>query len=100
MPPTEEPREWTIEAVLRWATDDFRLRGIESPRLDAEVLLAHALATTRIGLVVDAKRTLEPAELGRLRELVRRRRLREPVAYILGEREFYGRPFHVDSRVL
>jgi release factor glutamine methyltransferase len=100
MPATEEPRVWTIEAVLRWATDDFRLRGIESPRLDAELLLAHALATTRIRLVVDAKRTLEPVELGRLRELVRRRRFREPMAYILGEREFYGRPFHVDRRVL
>jgi release factor glutamine methyltransferase len=100
MPPTEEPREWTIEAVLRWATDDFRLRGIESPRLDAELLVAHALVTTRIRLVADAKRTLEPSELGRLRALVRRRRLREPMAYILGEREFYGRPFHVDRGVL
>jgi release factor glutamine methyltransferase len=100
VPATEEPRVWTIEAVLRWAADDFRLRGIESPRLDAELLLAHALATTRIRLVVDAKRVLETAELGRLRELVRRRRSREPIAYILGEREFYGRPFRVDRRVL
>ena len=100
MPATEEPRVWTIEAVLRWAADDFRLRGIESPRLDAELLLANALSTTRIRLVVDANRILEPAELGRMRELVRRRRSREPMAYILGQREFYGRPFRVDRRVL
>jgi len=91
---------WTIESLLRWAMDDFRARGIESPRLDAEVLLAKALGTTRIQLIVDSKRPLSPDELGRMREMVRRRRAREPVAYILGEREFYGRTFRVDRRVL
>jgi release factor glutamine methyltransferase len=92
--------EWTIEAVLRWATEDFRGRGIETARLDAELLLAHAIGTTRLKLVVDAKRTLEAWELERMRELVRRRRAREPVAYLLGRREFYGRSFRVDARVL
>jgi release factor glutamine methyltransferase len=91
---------WTIESLLRWAADDFRSRGIDSPRLDAELLLAKALGTTRIQLVVDARRPLSPDELSRMRELVRRRRSREPVAYILGEREFYGRVFRVDRRVL
>ena len=91
---------WTIEAVLKWAADDFRTRGIESPRLDAEVLLAHALASTRMQLILDSKRPLAPAELGRFRDLVKRRRLREPVAYLRGEREFYGRVFKVDARVL
>jgi release factor glutamine methyltransferase len=95
-----QPRVWTIEGLLRWAADDFRARGIETSRLDAELLLAHALSTTRIHLVVDAKRPLDAHELARFRELVRRRRLREPVAYILGLREFYGRPFRVDARVL
>jgi release factor glutamine methyltransferase len=91
---------WTIESLLRWAADDFRARGIDGPRLDAEVLLARALGTTRIQLVVDAKRPLSQDELGRMREMVRRRRSREPVAYIVGEREFYGRTFRVDRRVL
>ena len=91
---------WTIESLLRWAMEDFRTRGIESPRLDAELLLAKALGTTRIQLIVDAKRPLSPDELARMRELVRRRRTREPIAYILGEREFYGRTFRVDRRVL
>jgi release factor glutamine methyltransferase len=91
---------WTIEAVLRWATDDFRSRAIETPRLDAEVLLAHALSSTRIRLVVDAKQPLEPEDLARFREFVKRRRTREPTAYILGAREFYGRTFRVDRRVL
>jgi release factor glutamine methyltransferase len=95
-----EPRVWTIEAVLRWATEDFAARGIESPRLDAELLLARALSATRIQLLVEAKRVLDAAELARLRDLVRRRRSREPMAYILGEREFYGRSFRVDARVL
>jgi release factor glutamine methyltransferase len=91
---------WTIALVLKWATDDFRSKNIDAPRLDAEVLLAHALGTTRIQLVIDAMRPLQADELGRFRELVKRRRAREPVAYILGQREFYGRAFRVDPRVL
>jgi release factor glutamine methyltransferase len=97
----EAPQQtWTIEAIVRWATDDFRGRGIDSPRLDAELLLAHALGATRMQLIVDSKRPLSPPELGRFRDLVKRRRVREPVAYLLGEREFYGRKFRVDKRVL
>jgi release factor glutamine methyltransferase len=94
------PQVWTIESVLRWATDDFKARGIETPRLDAELLLARALGATRISLIVDAKRPLDPGELAKLRELVTRRRSREPIAYIIGEREFYGRTFRVDRRTL
>ncbi len=94
------PATWTIGAVLKWAADDFRGRGIDQPRLDAEVLLAFALRTTRVQLIVDAQRPLMPDELARFRELVKRRRAREPVAYLLGEREFYGRTFRVDRRVL
>lgn len=93
-------KEWTIADVLRWAADDFRARGIESPRLDAEVLLSRALGTTRIQLVVDAPRVLPAEDLARFRDMVRRRRAHEPVAYILGEREFFGRVFRVDRRVL
>ncbi|MEO6419845.1 MAG: peptide chain release factor N(5)-glutamine methyltransferase [Polyangiaceae bacterium] len=91
---------WTIETLVRWATEDFRGRGIESPRLDAEVLLAFALGSTRMQLIIDAKRELEEGELTRFRELVKRRRKKEPVAYVRGEREFYGRNFRVDRRVL
>ena len=103
MPPHDDGRvkeTWTIEALLRWATDDFRARGIESPRLDAELLLAFALNTDRMRLIVDSRRPLEAGELGRFRELVKRRRRHEPIAFLRGEREFYGRPFRVDSRVL
>lgn len=91
---------WTIAIVVKWATDDFRTRGIENPRLDAEVLLAYALGMTRTQLIVDAARPLSPDELARFRDLVKRRRGYEPVAYLKGEREFYGRAFRVDARVL
>jgi len=97
-PETKEP--WTIGAVLKWAADDFRARGIESPRLDAEVLLAHALSCSRTQLIIDMMRPLVGDELARFRDLVKRRRHREPVAYLRGEREFYGRTFRVDARVL
>jgi release factor glutamine methyltransferase len=98
--PASQPQEWTIEALLRWATDDFRARGVDSPRLDAELLLGRALSRTRIQLIADARRALDAADLAAFRELVKRRRAREPTAYILGEREFYGRKFRVDRRVL
>jgi release factor glutamine methyltransferase len=100
MTDTAKGQTWTIGDVVRWATDDFRTRGIENPRLDAEVLLCHALGTTRVQLIVDSRRPLEGDELAAFRELVKRRRRREPVAYLLGSREFYGRSFRVDKRVL
>src|SRR5215510_13284460 len=94
-----DPR-WTIGSMIQWATDDFRARGIENPRLDAELIVAFALKTTRMQLIIDSKRPLEGAELAMLRDLVRRRRAREPVAYLRGEREFFGLPFRVSSSVL
>ena len=95
-----EAQAWTIAAVLKWATEDFRARGIESPRLDAEVLLSRALGASRTQLVIDMMKPLSPEELARFRDMVKRRRAREPVPYILGEREFSGRRFEVDARVL
>lgn len=91
---------WTIERVLRWAADDFRARDFPSPRLDAELLLADALGIDRVRLIIESKRPLSPEELGAFRERIRRRRSGEPVAYILGRREFYGLVLRVDRRVL
>lgn len=91
---------WTIDEVLRWAADDFRSRGVPTARLDAELLLAHVLGTSRVALLIDSKRPLEAAELAGFRGLVKRRRAHEPVAYLVGRREFYGRQFRVDRRVL
>ncbi len=98
--PPEPAELWTIRRLLVWATDDFRGRGFDSPRLDAELLLGFAMGKTRIELIMEAERPLDKTELALFRELARRRRAREPTAYILGEREFYGLPFTVDPRVL
>ena len=100
-----EPRsasssEWSIGRVLAWAASDFRGRGIESPRLDAELLLGRVLGVDRIRLILETDRPLSPAELAAFRELIKRRRGREPVAYILGKREFYGLDFRVTGDVL
>jgi release factor glutamine methyltransferase len=92
--------EWTIGKVLRFATDDFQKRRHPSPRLDAELLLGDVLALDRVQLLVQSTRLLDPSELSRYRDSIRRRRGGEPVAYILGYREFYGRKFTVDRRVL
>jgi len=94
------PKTWTIGSLVKWATDDFRARGIENPRLDAELLVAHALEIDRMRVILDANRPLEGAELALLRDLVKRRRAFEPIAYLRGYREFYGLKFRVDKRVL
>jgi release factor glutamine methyltransferase len=86
--------------VLAWATDDFRRRGNKSARLDAELLLGEALGLDRIKLIVEAERPLADGELTRYRELIKRRRVGEPIAYILGRREFFALPLRVDRRVL
>ncbi len=91
---------WTIRRLLGWATEDFQRRGLESPRLEAELLLGHALGMSRIDLIVQSGLILASGELDRIRELLRRRRSAEPTAYLLGKREFYGIPIRVDRRVL
>jgi len=91
---------WSIKRVLAWASDDFRRRGNKSARLDAELLLAEALGLDRIRLIIEAERPLADGELRRYRELIKRRRVGEPIAYILGQREFFALPMRVDRRVL
>ncbi len=91
---------WTIRRVLAWTAENFEERGIESSRLDAELLVAHALGIGRVALYMDLDRPLTDAERGAIRELVKRRRRYEPVAYILGSKEFWGRKFAVGPAVL
>lgn len=85
--------EWTVRRVLSWTAQDFADRGLDAPRLDAELLVARALGVGRVALYLDLDRPLGPEELQGIRQLVARRRAREPMAYILGEREFWGRSF-------
>lgn len=91
---------WTIGSLLKWTQQYFSTKGVESPRLDAEVLLSHILQKERIYLYVHFDEPLEGAELARFREMIKQRVQRVPVAYIIGEREFMGLPFKVSSAVL
>jgi release factor glutamine methyltransferase len=91
---------WTPLRLLAWTQEFFAKKGIEAPRLTAELLLAHALTCDRVRLYLDFDKPLGDPELARFRELVRRRGEGEPTAYLVGRREFYGRPFAVDARVL
>lgn len=94
------PERWTIRKVLSWCAKDFAQRGIDTARLDAELLVAFGLGLRRIDLYMDFDRPLQKSELAQVRALVARRRRREPVAYILGEREFFKRGFEVGPDVL
>jgi release factor glutamine methyltransferase len=91
---------WTLRRIVRWMTDDFQKRGVGSARLDAELLAAHALGITRVSLFMDLDRPLDVRELEAIRALVPRRRRREPMAYILGRREFWGLELKVGPSVL
>ncbi len=92
---------WTVLDLLQWTTSHFSDRGIESPRLDAECLLAYALGCDRLHLYIDYEKPVEEAERARFRELVRARAGdRVPVAYLTGRREFWSMPFAVNPSVL
>lgn len=92
-------RSWTVGELLRWTTE--RLVALSpTPRLDAELLLAHGLGVERLQLYLDFDKPLSAAELRVYREAVRRRIAHEPVAYITGSREFWSRRFAVSPAVL
>jgi len=91
---------WTILEVLQWTTARFQERGLGSPRLDAELLAAHAFGLTRVQLYTQFDRPLLGPELAAFRELVKRRQAGEPVAYLTGRKEFWSLDLAVDKRVL
>jgi release factor glutamine methyltransferase len=90
---------WTVKSLLAWAREWLASKGVENPRLDAELLLASALGCDRVRLYIDVDKPLGAGELARFKPLIQRRGGREPVAYILGSKEFYGRPFEVGPGV-
>ncbi len=98
MSSAEAPR--VLLDYLKLATGFLEGKGIDGARLDAEVLLAHALGLSRVELYTNFDRPLAADEVDRFRELLRRRGTREPAAYITGEREFWSLAFTVDRRVL
>ena len=88
----------TVLEALKAA--EKRLQAIPEPRLDAEYLLAEALETSRLMMLVDKSRTLTEAEEAAFERMVSRREAREPLQYILGCQSFMGFPFKTDPRAL
>jgi release factor glutamine methyltransferase len=90
----------TVLEIIKKTTAFLAAKGVESPRLNAELLIGHPLGLRRMELYLQFERVLTEPELEKIRPLVRRRGLREPLQYILGETEFSGLRLKVDQRVL
>ncbi len=94
------PTPLTLLAVIQKTTDFLTAKGVESARLNAELLIGHALGLKRMQLYLQFERVLVEADLEKIRPLVKRRSLREPLQYILGETEWSGLRLKVDRRAL
>jgi len=91
---------WTVVDIIRWGTEYFGGKGVDSPRLTIELILSETLQCSRLQLYLMHDRPLTKAELGILRESCKRRGNREPLQYILGKTGFYGLDFIVNPSVL
>jgi release factor glutamine methyltransferase len=92
---------WTLVPLIRTATEYLQRHGVETPRLDAEVLLARVLSMERIGLYLSYDQPVSESDLSKFRELIRRRaKERVPVAYLTESREFWSLSFRVTPSVL
>lgn len=94
---TEEP--WTVRRVLDWTIGYLKDNGSDHPRLDAEILLAYSRKCERIQLYTQFDELLSEEERGLMRSLVKRRAAAEPVAYLVGHREFFSLDFEVNRGV-
>lgn len=90
----------TVLEIIKRTTEFFEKRGVESARLNAELLIGHALALKRMQLYLQFERPLTETELEKIRPLVKRRGNREPLQYIIGEAEFCGLKLKADRRAL
>lgn len=91
---------WRIGDILKWTTGFFEEKGVDSPRLTAEIMLAHVLGVSRLDLYLGYDKPLNQDERSRFRELVKRRASREPLAYITGEKAFWKLDLEVSRAVL
>ncbi|MDL1962833.1 MAG: peptide chain release factor N(5)-glutamine methyltransferase, partial [Deltaproteobacteria bacterium] len=98
--PTSKLSEWTISKLLIWTTSYFKSHNIDSPRSTSEILLAHTLSLKRIDLYLRYDQPLTGDELLLFKTYIKRRINREPVAYIVGAREFWSMKLAVTKDVL
>jgi release factor glutamine methyltransferase len=91
---------WTMLAVIQWTTEHFQKKGMDNPRLEAEVLLAHLLGIDRMGLYLNYATPLSEGERTAYREMIQRRAAGEPIAYIVGYKEFWSMRFAVSPECL
>ena len=91
---------WTVLRLITWTTDYLKKAGVDEPRLAAEVLLAHILGCQRIALYTRFDQAVEAEPRGAYRDLVKRAGAHEPIAYLVGQREFYSLPIKVTPAVL
>lgn len=92
--------EWTIQKLLTWVTDYLTQKGVDAPRLSAELLLSHVLGLKRIELYTQYNKVVPQEQLDKLRDLVKRAGLHEPVVYLVGRTEFYSMEFEVTPACL
>jgi release factor glutamine methyltransferase len=92
--------QWTILKLLQWTTSYFKSHNIESPRVDAEILLAHTLQLKRVDLYIRYDLPLSKSELAAFKPLILRRAAREPVAYIVETKGFWSLDLGVSTDVL
>ncbi len=98
--PAAAPTAWPIKRLLAWTTDYLKQKGIDSPRLDAQILLAHVLKVPRIELIAQSDAEPTADEKATFKKLVQRRVEGCPVAYLTGTKEFYLLAFDVSPAVL
>lgn len=98
--PPARVQEWTTRSLLQWMSRAFAEKGLDSPRLCAELLLAHTLGCDRLRLYTEADRPASALEREALRGLVARALRHEPVQYLVGEAWFFSLAFHVGPGVL
>jgi release factor glutamine methyltransferase len=91
---------WTIQKLLNWVTDYLKTKGVDSPRLSAELLLSYVLDLKRIELYTQFNKVVEQEKLTQLHELVRRAGTHEPIAYLTGKKEFYSLEFEITKDCL
>lgn len=95
-----EEKVWTILDIIKWTTDYFEKKGIESPRLNIELMLCQILGISRLDIYTQFEKPLTDVERKILRDMINKRVKRMPLQYILGNTNFYGNNFLVNNSVM